>query len=199
MKIIFRTCRCETVQLLSVVSSGQMVTTDGSEYVCLGNSAVGPPVRRNRTRGRNLGSDVKLRGVTYGDIEDVLNFFTIIPPSGNNTRNNRTVPCALCAREGKSSSKMIIARPSQIRKFYAQREYIGVLMSSKESKKLICLSVDARKYENDNIAKTISSRFPLSNTVKLHPAELRCNTMYCEADRDNYKERHRVGCMVVTF
>ena len=174
-----------------------MVTTDGSDYLCLGDDAYGHVVRKNRSR--NLGSSVKLRGVTYGDIEDVVNYLSIKPPSGKNTRNNGTVPCALCARSGKSSSKMIVNVLSKVRKFYTQREYHGVLMSSKESKKLICLTIDATTYENKKIAGTISARFPLSDTVKLHPAELKCNSMYCEADKEHYKEEHRVACTVVTF
>ncbi len=176
-----------------------MVTTDGSDYLCLADNTEQLPPRKLKTPNRNLGSSVNLRGVTYGDMEDVVNFFTTIPPTGPNTRNNKTVPCALCARPNKSGSKMLLAIPSKIRKFYIQREYYGILMSSKESKKLICVSVDGREYKNDKISNTISSRFPLSNTVKLHPAELRCNSMYCETDKKYYKEGYRVKCMVVTF
>lgn len=170
------------------------MTTDGSDYLCLSDDPIDPAMRKKKSR--DLGSSVSLRGVTYGDVEDVVNFFTKYPPSGKHTRNNKTVPCALCARRGKSSSKMIVAinNFTKIRNFNVQREYYGVLMSTKHSKKLICLSADAKEYKRNNRSPRVS----LSETIQLHPAELRCNSMHCEDDR-NYEEGFRVRCVVVTF
>jgi hypothetical protein len=190
-----------------------MVTTDGSDYLCLSDNPDDGAPRPTKTPGRKFGSSVSVRGVTYGDVEDVVNFFYIVPPFGPTSKNNKTVPCAVCARSGKSGSKMMgaILDMKKVKKFNMQWEYFGVLMASKESKKLICLSVDAKEYKNKEIKNMVS--IPISNTVQIHPAELTCNSMYCKAgDRNHtdyykekykvthyYKEGYRVKCMVVTF
>ncbi|CAB4014825.1 Hypothetical predicted protein, partial [Paramuricea clavata] len=177
----------------------QMVTTDGSDYLCLSDNPDYGAWRPTKTPGRNFGSSVSVRGVTYGDVEDVVNFIDPTPPSGPTSKNNKTVPCAVCARSGKSGSKMMSAiyDRGKTDKFNMQREYFGVLMTSKESKKLICLSVDAKEYKNKKIKNMVS--IPISNTVQIHPAELKCSSMYCEADDTYYKKAHRVKCIVVTF
>ena len=176
-----------------------MVTTDGSDYICLTNEPDHVPLRPTKTKGRNLGSNVNLTAVTYNDIEDVFNFYTKNPPFGPTTRNNKTVPCAICARRGKSSSKTIvgISREMYDKKFPGaiQQEYFGVLMSAKESKKLICLTIDARGFNTTGI-KPLT--FSTANTVKIYPAELRCNSMYCDTSK-HYQDEYRVRCMVVTF
>ncbi|XP_028412411.1 uncharacterized protein LOC114535227 [Dendronephthya gigantea] len=168
---------------------GQMVTTDGSDYICLPDNPEDIPIKVTKTKGRTLGSSVFIRGVTYDDIED-----TVVRLSGP-VSNNKTIPCAVCARKGKSSSKMIYSMPKTMRKMGIQREYFGILMSAKKSRKFVCLSVDARGYDG-NMTKT---NWRQLNTIKLHPAELRCNSMYCEVNNKTYNDGHRVKCMVVTF
>ena len=167
------------------------MTTDGSDFVCFADriSENDMLMRANATQGRGSGS-VNLRGVTYDDIEDVVSFDTN-PASGPKSRNNKAVPCALCARCGKTNSKMVVANLNDFRRFAAQREYFGVLMSTKESKKLICVSIDATKYNTTSIR-------PLTNTNKIYPAAVKCSSMYCEA-QGFYRDKYRVQCMVVTF
>lgn len=178
-----------------------MVTTDGSDFFCLSDTPEDAPTRASSSRNRYPGNSVNLRGVTYGDIEGVLSLHAI-PPSGIYSRNNKTVPCTICARYGKSSSAVVSAIERKIRNFsYIQREYRGVLMSTRESKKLICLSVDSKKYLNkkttsENGSKTSKT---LINTVKIHPVELQCNSLHCESSPNIYKEGNRIKCLVVTF
>lgn len=75
-----------------------------------------------------------------------------------------------------------------------QREYIGVLMSSKHSKNFICVSIGAKGYKS----KTAVRNRQLSGTVRLHPAELKCDSLHCESSKD-YSDRYRVRCVVVTI
>ena len=175
------------------------MTTDGSDFVCFADRIPdkGILIRINATHGR--GSGVNLRGVTYDDIEDVVSFNSK-PAWGPQSRNNKTVPCALCARCGKSSSKMIVANPTtrDFKLLLVRREYTGVLMTTKESKKLICIDIDTKSYNTSNMLRPISSKARPTNTVKLYPAVLRCNSMYCEA-QGLYKDKNRVQCAVITF
>lgn len=167
-----------------------MITTDGSDYICLPNNPEDSPLRATKTKGRNLGSSVFVRGVTYDDIED-----TVVRMAPMSNANNKTIPCAVCGRKGKSSSKMIFSMPTTMKKMGIQREYFGILMSAEKSRRFICLADDARGYES-NITKSNWSQL---NSVKLHPAELQCNSIHCEVNKKRYNDGHRMKCMVVTF
>ncbi|XP_046847570.1 uncharacterized protein LOC124441183 [Xenia sp. Carnegie-2017] len=92
----------------TILDKGQMVTTDGSDFFCLSDTPEDAPTRASSSRNRYPGNSVNLRGVTYGDIEGVLSLHAI-PPSGIHSRNNKTVPCTICARYGKSSSAVVSA------------------------------------------------------------------------------------------
>lgn len=178
------------------VQTGQMVTADGSDYLCLPDNATFKALRPISSRKGNIHNSVSMRGVTYGDIEDVISHYNP-PPNNIASRNNKSVPCAVCMRNDKAASVMLVAQDPDVplyMKFGMQREYTGILMSSKQSNKFVCVSIGAKSYLNKEGVVLDG----LVDTVRLHPAELKCESLYCDSNQI-YSDKHRVSCVVGTI
>ena len=169
------------------------MVVEGSNFLCLPDK--NPDIHFYRKVRRSLDSYVSIRGVTYGDIENVDNLSNSPNPTLKG-RNNRTVPCVVCSRENKTSSLMLLSsKQARLKGLGFRRpEYYGVLISTKHAKQSICVARGAMVYDGKN--PLTAER--IKKTAKLHPAELDCDSVHCSAN-SYYRNGQRLGCSVVTI
>ena len=167
-----------------------MVTNNGSDYLCLPDKGEGP-FRYKSNRMVHEQRSVKIQGVTYGDIEDVFSFNSKPLPANESKTNYMLVPCAVCSRADKTASIMLLSsNDTTLNDHHIKREYVGVLMSTKQSNTFACVSLNPQTYRD--------KMEPLVDPVQLHPVELKCDSLYCKAS-SKYEDKHRILCVVGTI